>query len=368
MQDFNLSEWNEVDTLGQGTYGVVKKLKHIQMDTFLAKKTVKSEGLDYDVVREIAIYSLFKATNSPNSAKCKYLKMSDGEIVFGLELATTTLAKYLSDMNERIQALPDITERCILSLNNLHCFGIIHADVKPENILIWLRKDHSIKKLALCDFGLSTSRPDPRIYTSPYRPPEILKNFSLFQTEYVATRHSDVWAMGATLLTWLVGYMLFHVDVDSDDDDFEDMMNLRTSIDENALGILAKTSCYSKIINMLEVDPLKRLLPEIKPVHLKRVSGNIPLAKQKWLKELGKEVGQESCDHAIDIASRFWWDMKGEDWDKLDLSLVAALMLAAAWATDYESWSDIKTPFTHKEIYDMQKLMIYEMGGLIYLP
>jgi eukaryotic-like serine/threonine-protein kinase len=67
-----------------------------------------------------------------------------------------------------------ITERLLGALYYVHYNGVIHSDIKPQNVIIEPKK-HDIK---LIDFGLATFKPTsgsrPVGYTAQYAAPEVL--------------------------------------------------------------------------------------------------------------------------------------------------------------------------------------------------
>ncbi|CAE7567105.1 Prpf4b [Symbiodinium natans] len=94
------------------------------------------------------------------------------------------------------------TRQLLIALRHLHKCGIIHADIKPDNILI--SAGHNVVKI--CDLGsameLTEVEPTPYLVSRFYRAPEIV----------LAAKYSfplDVFAMGCTLFELFTGKILF---------------------------------------------------------------------------------------------------------------------------------------------------------------
>ena len=89
------------------------------------------------------------------------------------------------------------------ALSGLHSLNVIHADVKPENIVA----NPCVKiGLKLVDIGGSLEEGEAAapIYaiTRFYRPPEIILGYPI-------TRKADVWSLACTAVELLTGYPLF---------------------------------------------------------------------------------------------------------------------------------------------------------------
>jgi len=106
-------------------------------------------------------------------------------------------------MNENF--LRNIARQILAGVNYLHKEGIMHRDLKLENILYDEQKN--IVKIA--DFGLSRKYDyDISIkYTDvgafPYKPPELLLGLHHYSTEL------DIWAVGCILVEICIGFPLF---------------------------------------------------------------------------------------------------------------------------------------------------------------
>ena len=123
---------------------------------------------------------------------CEYLPKNLKEVIFGSDSQEQNLDKVdLEDSNKLF-----ITLGCLQGLAYLHAHNVVHADIKPANILV--SSDMSVVKL--CDMGLSRlkstacatktkhSVPGTLMYMAPE---SVLQNV-------MPNRSSDIWSMSAT--------------------------------------------------------------------------------------------------------------------------------------------------------------------------
>lgn len=91
-----------------------------------------------------------------------------------------------------------ITERLLGALRFVHAYGIIHSDVKPQNVFVEEKKSD----IKLIDFGLATYKPKhgtkPMGFTPGYAAPEIVNGNTPIP-------ESDIYGAGMVLLTALGG-------------------------------------------------------------------------------------------------------------------------------------------------------------------
>merc|ERR1719217_1417592 len=99
------------------------------------------------------------------------------------------LKKYTKDKGMSLQAVRAYTKQLLIALRHVHRLCIIHADIKPDNILI--SAGHNIVKI--CDLGSAMDLTEvditPYLVSRFYRAPEIILGIKY---EFA----SDLFAMG----------------------------------------------------------------------------------------------------------------------------------------------------------------------------
>jgi len=108
---------------------------------------------------------------------------------------------YKEDFLKENEAI-NITISLCETLEKLHNLGIIHADIKPSNILLI---ENTMKPI-LIDFGnakyIGEKKEKNIIVSLPYTPPE------MFDTSTLIDEKIDIYSLGVTLLEMLVGLNL----------------------------------------------------------------------------------------------------------------------------------------------------------------
>ena len=196
-----------LDKIGQGSYGVVYKGKHISKTDVVAAKQcdIKCEKAGCDAMKEVK--HLQSVQNHPHIVKLHDFHYKDNAFWMMMEYCDVGDMEYYFK-----QKIPDIEEQINImyqsasAISYMHCQvnTVIHRDIKPGNLLLKMREGHAIVKVT--DFGFSkiVEGADPikslmlslKAGTPGFMAPEFFQNLKY-------DKSVDVFALGLVFLAMI---------------------------------------------------------------------------------------------------------------------------------------------------------------------
>lgn len=198
-----------LETLGRGSFGKVFKCLDHKRNIYVAVKVLhKSPRMKLLADKEIKALEKINESD-PEDAKCLIKMLQCFEyrrhICITFELMSLNLYHFIR--NNKFRGLENtlvkrISVQILIALRHIHSLGIIHRDLKLENILLKHENKSSVK---LIDFGSSTMHPNQfysYVQSRYYRAPEVL-----FGCGY--DNKIDIWSFGCIVVELASGKSLF---------------------------------------------------------------------------------------------------------------------------------------------------------------
>uniref|UniRef100_A0A8C3UA80 Cyclin-dependent kinase 2 n=1 Tax=Catharus ustulatus TaxID=91951 RepID=A0A8C3UA80_CATUS len=200
-----MENFQKVEKIGEGTYGVVYKARNKVTGEVVALKKIRldteTEGVPSTAIREI---SLLKELNHPNIVKLLDVIHTENKLYLVFEFLSPCPCPHVPVPHSYLFQL-------LQGLAFCHAHRVLHRDLKPQNLLI--NAEGSIK---LADFGLARAFGVPvRTYTHEvvtlwYRAPEILLGCKYYSTAV------DIWSLGCIFAEMITRRALFPGDSEID--------------------------------------------------------------------------------------------------------------------------------------------------------
>jgi len=209
------AKYERLFAVGEGTYGVVFKAKERSSGKHVALKKIRldheDEGVPGTAIREVSILQTMK---HPNIVDIREVHCTKEQMYLVFEFIDYDLKRYMKVHGNVVpqNQIKDLTYQMLLGVAYMHSRGILHRDLKPQNMLM----DIKTMLVKLADFGLArTCRIPVRTFTHEvvtlwFRSPEIL----LGQKHYSAPL--DVWSAGCIMGEMIDGKSLFPGDSEID--------------------------------------------------------------------------------------------------------------------------------------------------------
>ena len=244
--------------LGEGGMGIVYRARHVLIDRVVALKLIRPDLRGETHLRAWMLREA-RAANRVDHAHIIDIhdigETEDGELYLVMEyLVGTPLSAELARGPMPIARAVDILEQMCAALARAHDLGVIHRDLKSDNILLTHRggrKDF----VKILDFGLAAIARDPRLApkgavfgTPEYMSPEQARGEE-------ATPHADLYALGVLFFEMLAGQLPFR---SSDRDTLLEMQRTHPAPRPRSIRPDANPTGEAISLRLLEKDLRKR--------------------------------------------------------------------------------------------------------------
>uniref|UniRef100_A0A3B5AXA0 Protein kinase domain-containing protein n=1 Tax=Stegastes partitus TaxID=144197 RepID=A0A3B5AXA0_9TELE len=198
------------DILGDGSFGVVAKCRNTKTNNIVAVKVIRGkECFVHSAIAEIAVLRRLQCLDSDTCSIVQWngFFFDKENICIDFELLDQSLRDYLDGTKSRLSVgeLRPVLHQVATALSHMHSIGIMHMDLKPDNIMVVDRHQHPLK-VKLIDFGMahpiSVVKQGACMGTMYYCAPEMLLGAPFNEC-------IDVWALGLIMAELATGCILY---------------------------------------------------------------------------------------------------------------------------------------------------------------
>ena len=208
-----INNYHVIDLLGQGISGRVYEVyqsndskKRFAMKIIKNKKIYRNQSLI-----ELKIVAALNKNCYLKNQTCNIINLHDyffhqEHLCLVFELLKENLYQSLQHNHLQgisLNSINFIIKQLLLAIEQVHSLGIIHCDVKPENVLVKIKldKDKSDISIKLTDFGSSCLKNTlifSQVQSLFYRAPEVILGIPY-------TQAIDIWSVGLVTVELFLG-------------------------------------------------------------------------------------------------------------------------------------------------------------------
>ncbi|RZC12150.1 Cell division control protein 2-like isoform A [Glycine soja] len=272
-------QYEKVEKIGEGTYGVVYKGRDRVTNETIALKKIRleqeDEGVPSTAIREI---SLLKEMQHRNIVRLQDVVHDEKSLYLVFEYLDLDLKKHMDSSPEFAKDPRQVKMflyQILCGIAYCHSHRVLHRDLKPQNLLI----DRSTNALKLADFGLARAFGIPvrtfthEVVTLWYRAPEILLGSRQYSTPV------DIWSVGCIFAEMVNQRPLFPGD--SEIDELFKIFRIMGTPNEDTWPGVTSLPDFKSAFPKWQPKDLKNVVPNLEPAGLDLLSSMLYLDPSK---------------------------------------------------------------------------------------
>ncbi len=195
-----IGQYRLVEKIAEGGFGTTYRGEHVRLGSPVCIKHCPRISPALDAILEQEARAVWDLRHYAIPVMRDMLRLEDGTSAIVMSFIEGPTLEQL--VQKRGALDPEhvvwIIQRVLNALQYLHFHGVVHGDIKPQNIIVQPQEHMAV----LVDYGLAMVKPKPEDesigYTEIYSPPEQVKGATLIP-------ETDFYALGMTALFALNG-------------------------------------------------------------------------------------------------------------------------------------------------------------------
>ncbi len=189
-----------LEPIAEGGFGRTYKAEHLGLGGLVCIKHCAKISADHAAILKAEAKTVFGLRHFAIPAVHDFFLMDDGSAALVMDYIPGPTLMQIIEKSGRL--IPEhvawITERVLRALLYLHQHGVLHGDLKPQNVIVQPKMHMAV----IIDYGLSQVKPTrtsaPLGYTPVFAPPEEIAGKPLVP-------ESDLYSLGMTMIYALSG-------------------------------------------------------------------------------------------------------------------------------------------------------------------
>ncbi|XP_072222410.1 homeodomain-interacting protein kinase 1-like [Leuresthes tenuis] len=207
------SRYSVLEFIGEGCFGKVAKCQNLETKETVAVKFLKTDADSVqDIEKEVSMLNVISVLNPDLCNVVNFFERFQhmGQTCLVFEMLDRNLFELLQELDFEplfTNVIRPIAAQLLAALDALKGLGIVHADIKPDNVMLVDARDQSLR-VKLIDFGravpVSSIQPGLSLQPVGYRAPEVVLGLPFSEA-------IDVWGVGCVLAFLYLANNLFPV-------------------------------------------------------------------------------------------------------------------------------------------------------------